>query len=139
MTPSRLIVASLALTVGAFLAGCAHSAPAGSTSTASLPDSGIQGRTMVDAGSPMVYGRTPSPDRPLSARLTVTGEHDARSVAEATSDADGRFRIPLPPGTYVLHPANLTGSVVPAATPMTVTVAPGAFTSVTVSFDSGVR
>ena len=47
--------------------------------------------------------------------------------------------IPLPPGAYVLHPANLTGSVLPTAEPTPFNVRPHTFTTVTVSFDSGIR
>jgi len=60
-------------------------------------------------------------------------------VAKATSDSSGYFRIPLPPGQYVVRPENLTGAVVPIAQPLTVTVVAGRFTFVTISFDSGIR
>ncbi|MGW2522380.1 carboxypeptidase-like regulatory domain-containing protein [Streptomyces sp. NPDC001617] len=94
---------------------------------------------MVDAGCPMARDHSPCPDRPPSARLTITAGEPQRTVTETTSDTDGHFRIPLPPGTHTIHPANLTGAVTPIAQPMSVTVASGRFTTVTIPFDSGIR
>jgi hypothetical protein len=94
---------------------------------------------MVDRGCPMTRDSSPCPDKPLAARLTVTRTGSARTVATATSDSRGYFRIPLPPGDYVVRPENLTGSVVPIAQPLTVTVDTGRFTTVTIPFDSGIR
>ena len=131
------------ITVPILMSGCAsqstptRSAP--SAPSASGQDSGIDGRTMVDAGSPMARNATPGPDRPISARITVTPASGGDTMADVTSGADGRFRIPLPPGTYTLHPANLTGSPVPLAMPLTVSVVAGRYTTVEIPFDSGVR
>jgi hypothetical protein len=130
------ILLLLSLLAAGLSASCADSrgdaVPAASTS-------GVQGRTMVDGGCPVVRAQSPCPDRPLSARLTITGADQTRTVAETTSDTDGRFRVPLPPGSYTIHPANLTGAVTPIAQPVTVTVTAGQFTVVTVPFDSGIR
>ena len=94
---------------------------------------------MVDAGCLMTRGASPCPDKPLASQLTVTRTVSGRTVAKATSDSSGYFRIPLPPGQYVVRPENLTGAVVPIAQPLTVTVVAGRFTFVTISFDSGIR
>jgi hypothetical protein len=102
-------------------------------------DSGIEGRTTVDAGCPMARDSTPCPDRPLSARITVTPASGGDTVASVVSDAQGRFRVPLPPGTYTLHPANLLGAPAPLAMPQTVSVAAGRYATVEIAFDSGVR
>jgi Carboxypeptidase regulatory-like domain len=132
-------VAALAVTA---LAGCARTGPAGPDVPASriaASNSGVQGRTVVDAGCPMVRDDSGCPERPLAARITVTTQgHDA-TVATATTGPDGTFRIPLPPGDYTLHPANLTGAVLPASGPQEVTVHAGQYTTITVPFDSGVR
>jgi hypothetical protein len=113
---------------------------AGCASAATIaPSSGIEGLTIVDSGCPPAHGATPCPDRPLPARLTVTRAQSGHTVAEARSDAAGRFRIALPPGRYVVHATNLRGDVVPAAAPQTCRVRKHAFTTLTVHFDSGVR
>ena len=87
----------------------------------------------------MTRDASPCPDKPLACRLTVVNADSARTVATATSAENGRFRVALPPGHYVIRPENLTGAVVPVAQPLTVTVVAGRFTSVTISFDSGIR
>jgi hypothetical protein len=94
---------------------------------------------MVDGGCLATRNASPCPDKPLSARLTVLRPGSRTTVASAISDADGHFRIPLAAGRYTLHPANLTGSPVPAAVPVDVEVQPHRYTTVDVSFDSGVR
>jgi len=128
--------AALALAVVLSAAGCGDSH---GTASPTAADSGIKGRTMVDGGCPLVRDHSPCPDRPLSARLTVTTGAPERKVAETTSDSDGRFRVPLPPGTYTVHPANLTGAVAPIAQPVTVTVTSGRFTDMVIAFDTGIR
>jgi hypothetical protein len=118
------------------LLGCASTqVPA----TGTRPQSGIEGRTMVDGGCPPARDTSPCPDKPLRSRLTVLRADSGRTVATTTSDGNGHFRIPLPPGHYVVRPDNLTGAVVPIAQPLTVTVAAGRYTVITISFDSGIR
>ncbi|HEX6499695.1 MAG TPA: hypothetical protein VF054_11780 [Micromonosporaceae bacterium] len=132
----------LVVTVGALLlvAACAKPVPGGSPSSGPpSTGSGVAGRTMVDGGCPMVRQGTPCPDKPLSARITVTRVGDPAPLATVTSDSDGWFRIPLAPGRYRLTPANLTGALHPAAGPQDVDVQPDRYTTVTVSFDSGIR
>jgi hypothetical protein len=118
------------------LLGCATMPVPG---TGAMTPSGIEGRTMVDGGCPVIRSDSPCPDKPLAAKLTVTRAGSARTVATATSDSHGYFRLPLSPGKYVVRPENLTGAVVPIAQPLTVTVVAGRFTTVTISFDSGIR
>src|SRR5207245_1953976 len=67
----------------------------------------------------------------------VTGPDASGTVTETTSDGEGRFRLSLSPGSYTIHPVNLTDAVSPTAQPLTVTVTAGQFTTVTVPFDSG--
>ena len=64
---------------------------------------------MVDGGCPPAKDASPCPDKPVPARITVTRADSSEQVTEVTSGQDGAFRIPLPAGHYVLHPANLTG------------------------------
>jgi hypothetical protein len=136
--PVRTALAVPALAAAVLSAvGCGSSQGSGSSGGAS--DSGIEGRTMVDGGCPMVREHSPCPDRPLSARLTITTGDPEHTVTKTTSGTDGHFRIPLPPGTYTLRSANLTGAVTPIAQPMDVTVTSGRFTTIVVSFDSGIR
>ncbi|MEV0804874.1 carboxypeptidase-like regulatory domain-containing protein [Micromonospora sp. NPDC050200] len=136
----RLLALSVALTV-IMPTGCARDRSSGPSAqvTAASSDSGIEGRTTVDGGCPVIRDNSPCPDAPLSARLTVTRQGFDVPVASTTSDSDGRFRLPLPPGRYVVHPSNLTGGIHPAAAPIEVQVSSGAYTTVTVPFDTGIR
>jgi hypothetical protein len=93
----------------------------------------------VDAGCPNVRDASPCPDKPLAAIITVLAGDGKTTVTTARTSDDGRFRIPLPPGTYVVRPANTTNSVVPVAPEAHVTVADSRFTDLTIHFDSGVR
>ena len=129
-----VLIASLAL-----LAACgdAPSAPAPG-STAPGGASGVDGTTQVDAGCPVLRADQTCPTRPLQARITVTVPGGS-VVAAATSGADGRFRLPLAPGSYVLTCRNTTGAAVPTALPMRLRVQAGQWTHLTVTFDSGVR
>ncbi|MFF4576041.1 hypothetical protein [Streptomyces sp. NPDC001410] len=132
----RTALAALALAAAVSAAGCGDSEGAGSPDA---PDSGIKGRTMVDGGCPVIREHSPCPGRPLRARLSITSGDPERTVAETTSDADGHFHVSLPPGTYTIRPANLTGAVAPIAQPMSVTVTSGRFTTIVIPFDSGIR
>ncbi len=94
---------------------------------------------MVDGGCPMIQSSSPCPDKPIAAHLVVTKVGNDQPIAAVDSDSDGRFRLALPPGDYVLHPTNLTGAIHPAASALTVHVQDGRYTTVTVPFDSGIR
>jgi hypothetical protein len=107
--------------------------------TTTAEGSGVQGRTTIDGGCPVIRAGTPCPDRPLSARITVTRTGSDTVIATVMSDADGGFRISLPPGTYLLRPDNLAGARYPAAQPTTVTVRSGQFTQVAIAFNSGIQ
>jgi Carboxypeptidase regulatory-like domain len=142
----------------ALLAGCARSRSAGvdssspsagptstparltsATPGSQLPDSGIAGTTVVDGGCPVVRLDSPCPDRPLRAVLVVVNAVTGAQVASTTSDQDGRFRLALPPGRYVIRPESFNGAPLPRAAPVTVDVPAGRFASVTIRFDSGIR
>ncbi|MFI5977685.1 hypothetical protein [Streptomyces sp. NPDC051452] len=135
--PVRTALAALALATAVLAGGCGRASHGAGSPGA--PDSGIKGRTMVDGGCPLVREGSPCPDRPLSAHLTITGGDPQRTIAQIISDTDGHFRLSLPPGTYTVRPANLTGAVAPIAQPVTVTVSDGRFTAIVIHFDSGIR
>jgi hypothetical protein len=94
---------------------------------------------MVDGGCPVEREGSPCPPKPISASITVVLAPTGALVAAATSGADGQFRIVLPPGSYVLHAANRTGGPYPRSSPVDVEIRAGAYTTITVSFDSGIQ
>ena len=71
---------------------------------------------------------------PYSARL-VLFDHDGRVVADVSSDADGTFRLSLPPGDYVIQPAP-GGDPFPRAEAQNVTVVDGEMTQVEIDYET---
>lgn len=78
---------------------------------------------------------------PLAAhphRTTITVlDHAGQQVIRFDTDAEGRFRVPLPPGTYTIRPES-TGAF-PFAKPQVVTVSADQFTPVQIRYDTGLR
>jgi hypothetical protein len=96
---------------------------------------GIDGEVILRPVSPVERRGTVN-HRPYEAIIGV--ENGAgQVVAEARSAPDGRFRIILEPGTYVLHPAS--DAIYPQAPAQTVTVVRDQFTPVRIIYDSGIR
>jgi hypothetical protein len=86
---------------------------------------------------PVVQPGVECPDGPLEADLDVL-DLGGRRVARARSAADGTYRIPLVRGSYVLTP--LPGdSGLPFAESVPIEVLEGAWLSLDVHYDSGIR
>jgi hypothetical protein len=64
-------------------------------------------------------------------------DKSGRSVTTFQSNANGTFRIALPPGSYVLRPQS--PALYPRASAQTVVVPPAGFTHVHIIYDSGIR
>ncbi|HVB11294.1 MAG TPA: hypothetical protein VNM16_13145 [Bacillota bacterium] len=110
----RILVPALAL----LLAACG---PA--------PDSGLAGVVLAGPTCPVQRAAEPCPDRPAAVRLRA-------GTATFSSDAQGRFRVALPPGTYTI--VNDGAQPFPRCH-ATATVPPHAFATVTVTCDTGIR
>jgi hypothetical protein len=114
------------------VAACGTAGPAGSATG----DTGIEGTVVIGPTCPVESVEHPCPDRPLAADVVVSTS-GGKEVATVHSGSDGKFRIGLRPGGYVLTVANPQGD--PVAKPVSVTVPPRGFVEVTVSVDSGIR
>jgi hypothetical protein len=56
------------------------------------------------------------------------------------SGADGKFRVSLKPGTYILKPEPRDPArPYPMGKPVTVTVKPGPYATVDIQYDTGIR
>ena len=97
--------------------------------------SGIDGDVILRPVSPVEWPGMVN-QRPYEALIGVA-DGTGRVVAEVRSGPDGRFRIVLEPGTYVLHPAS--DAIYPQAPAQTVTVSEDQFTPVRITYDSGIR
>jgi len=111
------------------LASCSSMTPTPSA------DSGIEGQVFIGPTCPVVREGEECPDQPYQATLTVNNSKGER-IVQIQTEEDGQFRIPLPPGEYILHPES---EKFPFADEQTVIVEDGMFTQVTVNYDSGIR
>ncbi len=67
---------------------------------AAAPDSGIRGR-VVPCG--IVHERAACPRDPRAVRLRVSRAADGRAIATVRPDANGRFRVAVRAGTYLVE------------------------------------
>jgi hypothetical protein len=125
----------------AVLIGCALGLVACSSAGGRTPDSGIAGRVVESPTCP-VETVPPQPQcapRPLAVGLRVTpvGRNVGRLVR---SGPDGRFRVLLSPGTYIVKGLPKNGSPFPRPlAPRRVGVQAGRLTRITITYDSGIR
>jgi hypothetical protein len=105
------------------------------TNEGDTTESGIEGQISFGPISPVARPGMAN-YRPYQASINVLDEQ-RRVVAQVQSDVDGRFRVVLPLGRYVLDPQH--GGRRPRAAQQVVTVHPGALTPVRVNYDSGMR
>jgi hypothetical protein len=115
--------------------------PAPPTALPTLPPapqgaSGIQGQTLVGPTCPVARIDSPCPDRPYQATIVVLNQ-SGTEVKRFDTNADGLFRVELPPGAYTLAPQS--PGRLPRAGKQTVQVTSDQFTSITITYDSGIR
>lgn len=109
--------------------------PTGIHMVADAPTSGIEGRvTMRNVRSVERRGATNT--EPYQATIAVV-DSAGHEVASVVADSEGRFRLQLPPGTYVLRPKS--PGMYPRASEQTVQVRHDATTQVEIVYDSGRR
>ncbi len=101
-------------------------------------DTGIEGQVFIGPTCPVVQIDNPCPDKTYQATLTILNSAD-RKVTRFTTDAEGRFRVALAPGNYILHPETPDGQPLPFAAEQPFSVVEGQFTQLSVTFDSGIR
>jgi len=98
---------------------------------------GIEGQSLIGpACAGPVRVDADCEDQPYQTTLTVTSPKGER-IAQVQTDEEGRFKILLSPGEYILHPES--PGVLPFAGEQTVIVEEGKFTQVIVNYDSGIR
>ena len=76
-------------------------------------------------------------DKPYAARLALTTADGARVIQEFNADAEGKFRIEVPPGDYAIRSAG--GVTLPYCQTEPFNVSVNGFADVAVSCDSGIR
>ena len=102
-------------------------------------ESGIEGQAVISPVRPGPVRQGESGSAPYKATLVVWSADSDREVTRFETDADGRFRVALPPGTYRVGAPAQKGRFLPRASEETVTVTSGRYTKLTIGFDSGIR
>ncbi|NNK47548.1 MAG: carboxypeptidase regulatory-like domain-containing protein [Gemmatimonadetes bacterium] len=97
---------------------------------------GIDGLVLLGPQCPVQSLEDPCPDLPYEASIAVRTA-GGEFVTRIRSGEDGRFRVGLIPGRYVLDPEE--GDPFPIASEQEVAVGDGAYTEVIVNFDTGIR
>lgn len=130
---------ALSLAALALLAGCGDQGP--SATAPETPSSGVAGLVHLGPQCPVQRVGEPCDDQP-AARVTVIvseqlpGEALAAGaeVARGTTDEEGRFRIAVPPGEYVV-----TAEAGMSCDLMDARVTEGTFAEVDLPCDTGMR
>lgn len=100
------------------------------------PTTRLVGQVLRGPVQPVCQAEVPC-DEPFSAGFTA---RDARgSVTTFRSDRQGRFAVPLAPGTYTIIPAPDAPLLSPTQQVKLVTVGPESVTVVRLDFDTGIR
>ena len=110
------------------LTGCNHSAP---------PGTGIRGTVSIGPQCPVEQANSPCPNRPFQGKVQATAADGAMTTT--TTDVEGRFTFDVAAGTYDVVALTTNGGGPPTAIPQTVVVLEGAYTSIVLELDSGIR
>jgi hypothetical protein len=112
----------------------------GGESVTTEGESGIEGQALIGPTrpGPIRQGQGPSV-QPFKTTLIISTAGEQREVARLETGSDGRFRIALPPGEYLVGPPPAQGRFLPRGSEELVKVLPGQFARVTINFDSGMR
>lgn len=97
---------------------------------------GIEGIVLLGPQCPVQTLENPCPDLPYEAWIEVR-RASGGSVTRIRSGEDGKFRVGLRPGRYILDPES--GNPFPIASELEVQVDEGVYAEVIVSFDTGIR
>jgi hypothetical protein len=130
MTGVRRISLLVVVALGLAACGAGGAAPS---------DSGVKGRVLIGPMCPVVQEGVPCPDAPFEATIKVRKVSSGKVVAKVRSGRDGRFRVNLGAGRYLLEPVSPNGGAPPYAGPIEVRVRAHQFTRVTITYDSGIR
>ncbi len=109
------------------------------TSTGLPSDSGAGGLVLLGPLRPVEQVGGPPNERPYEAAVRIERAGSDDVVATARSGADGRFRVALAPGRYIVVGGTPGSFVPPIARPLEITVVAHRFTAVTLRFDTGIR
>jgi hypothetical protein len=158
-----LALLALGIALAALLAGCGvttttvgsaetgtDSTPGAATATATAaarqtavsrePHGTLVAKVEAGPTCPVAEAENPCPPKPVADRQVSIETANGAVVMTATTDAQGRFAVALPPGTYVVRVVVVPGLVgLRQVSEETVTVTNGTTTTVTIEMDTGIR
>ena len=79
-----------------------------------LPQSGVAGLVTLGPNCPVIQQDNPCPDTPFEAELVITTSEGVE-VTRTSSGTDGRYRVAVVPGEYVIVPQSPSGLHLPFA------------------------
>lgn len=97
---------------------------------------GIEGLVLLGPQCPVQTEDDPCPDLPYQAWIRVR-HADGGIITRIRSDEDGRFRVGLRPGKYILDPES--GDPFPHASREEAEVERDRYTEIVLFFDTGIR
>jgi len=106
---------------------------------AEASEGGIEGAVTIGPACP-VEKFPPDPncaDKPYKANLEAATK-DGKMVKRFSSGDDGKFKVSLPAGEYVVK-SDSSSSILPRMAPVNAVVETGKFTRIDIGFDSGIR
>ena len=104
------------------------------------PATGIHLTTMAGPTCPVQRAGAPPCVSPISAEVVVA-DGSGQQVADVTTDAAGHATVALAPGDYTVQAKGVQGATTfpRPPQPTTVHVAAGAYASLTLDYDTGIR
>jgi hypothetical protein len=112
----------------------------GKTDMNNQGESGIEGQSVIGPTRPHIRQNDPTPDvAPYKTTLLILTANGEREIKRLETDADGRFRLALAPGEYLVRALSGQGKMGPRAGDQEVSVRAGQFTKIQINFDSGLR
>jgi hypothetical protein len=99
--------------------------------------SGVEGQVLLGPMTAVVTQNS-KPDRPYQATINVL-DSTRNEITQIETDKEGRFKVPLEPGVYILSPIAPNPPLPPTPEEKKVQVKEGEFTQVLIRFDTGIR
>jgi hypothetical protein len=99
----------------------------------------LTGQVLIGPTCPVARPNPPPEcaDRPYQASISVQPPDGSQELLRFDTDDSGNFSVELSPGDYLLVPLTPPGRILPRGQPQLVSLDPGATSSVTLHFDSG--
>ncbi len=104
-----------------------------------LTKSGIEGTVTIGSTCPVQRLDDPNCNDLAYPAMIHVNTTNGIWVTQFKADAQGKFKVELEPGQYTIDPQTPKEGFLPRASSQDVTVVSGAFTTVNIQYDSGLR